>query len=488
MDLTIRSGVLTHVGQRRKVNEDSVAFFEPTDVNKIKESGYLYVVADGVGGADKGDYASKYASQKVMYEYYQNSGTVPKDRLKSAILLANHDIYQYSFKGNGGKRMATTLVAAVIHDGKCTVANVGDSRAYIIRSNEITQITQDHSVVQQLVNDGLMTPEEAEVSDIRNKITRSIGGKQDLTVDLFEVDLLPGDRILLCSDGLTKYFKNDELLFYVTKGNSKTITPVLVDKANERGGADNISVILVEYDYAEKLAQIPANHDMISRETSPVFYDEITGEEIHPERETNNYVRKPSHKDKTTQEDSAPIIWSKLAVSAFAIFLLFFVFTTGFRYIKGPIPKITPSPENELVVETVEVMANTDTPLSIPTSTITMMPTIEEVIITTEVNAENTAVTAQETQEELRYCRYDVKSGDNFSKIFEIFNFIKTDPNADINQIFKDTCRTTDETGHPCNDAAFIFANYHYFIFDLNDQITADLCESNQGQLTNEGN
>lgn len=481
MDITVRSGILTHVGQRRKINEDSVAFFEPTDTKKIKESGYLYVVADGVGGADKGDYASKYASQKVLYEYYQHNSILPKDRLKTAILTANSDIYQYSFKGNDGKRMATTLVAAAVVNGRVVVANVGDSRAYIIRNGVITQITQDHSVVAQLVKDGLMTSEEAETSEIKNKITRSVGGKQDVSVDIFEVELLPGDRILLCSDGLTRYFKDDELLFVATKGNSKTITPVLVDKANERGGADNISVILIEYDYREKLVEVPAISDMVSRETAPVFYDEITGEEISPSvsgRESVVYRRK-----KTSSQSFNPAVfpWLKLLYTSLAVFLFFLVIGAGIRYLLGDSLEPQQSSSNASIV-LVEPREEDDdltdykfieTPTPKTPETGVIQPVSEN---SPTVNNPGNEPTQSGIQ--ILYCRYQVKPKETFSGILKLMNL----DNVTV-EFFKQTCRPE----NLCKNIDIIHTDNH-FIFELNEQLTSEICENAGGKLTNENN
>jgi len=243
----ISSALSTDQGRRRPHNEDFIAFFEPNDLSEIQTSGNLYIVADGVGGAESGERASRFATQKVLYEYYQNPEANPGDRLRNAMRQAGNEIYQYATESVGLTRMATTMVAAVIRDQMLTVANVGDSRAYLIRNGHIEQITRDHSIVGEMVRNGLMTEEEASRSKVKNKITRSLGGEFDVRVDVFKaIPLQPGDLVLLCSDGLTRYANSKDLIKISSQNTPQEAVKQMIDFANAAGGADNISVILVE--------------------------------------------------------------------------------------------------------------------------------------------------------------------------------------------------------------------------------------------------
>ena len=243
-----------HTGRRRKNNEDFVAWFEPVEQAEIEASGCLYILADGVGGADKGERASQYAAQKVLHEYYQHPNIEPADRLRQLMMQASDDIFMHAEQNGHFKRMATTMVAAIIHTGKLIIANVGDSRAYLIREGVATQLTRDHSVVGEMVANGDMTEEEAQVSKIKNRITRSIGGDADVHVDLYKPrSLQPGDKILLCSDGLTRYASREDIAQLTAEGSPKEIVERLIRFANQYGGADNISAILIAFGVVEAL-------------------------------------------------------------------------------------------------------------------------------------------------------------------------------------------------------------------------------------------
>ncbi len=235
---------LTDVGQKRPHNEDFIGYFEPSSPKEVLESGCLYVVADGVGGAAQGERASKYAVQKLLYAYYQRTTLPPGERLQSIIQEIGNDIYAYG-RSPHGARMATTLVAAVVWRETLIVANVGDSRAYLLRAGEARQITQDHSLVAEMVRNGLLTEEEAEESQYKNRLTRSLGGEANPKVDIFEEPLAEGDRILLCSDGLSRYATPADIVRLTADATPEEAVQRLVDFANQQGGADNISAILI---------------------------------------------------------------------------------------------------------------------------------------------------------------------------------------------------------------------------------------------------
>jgi protein phosphatase len=243
----VRSASLSHIGRKRSRNEDFIAVFEPRDPGELSQSGCLYILADGVGGAAEGERASRYAAEKVLYEYYRLPDTDPTDRLRQLIQEAGRDIYSYAEGVAYPHRVATTLVAAVVWDDTVTVANVGDSRAYLLRSGAVIQITRDHSYLEELIESGLIEKQATEMIGMQNRITRSLGGTRDVLVDIYAaISLDIGDRILLCSDGLTRYAQSSDIDRLASQGELATAVERLVAFANHRGGADNISAILVE--------------------------------------------------------------------------------------------------------------------------------------------------------------------------------------------------------------------------------------------------
>ncbi len=243
----INYGVKSDVGRVRKNNEDYITYYVPTDADELKKNGSLFIVADGVGGAAKGEVASHFAADMVIYEYYNNEDLPPAERLEKAIEHASHEIYSHSQTNGNFTHMATTMVAALILQNNLIVAHVGDSRLYLIREGKIKQVTRDHSVVAEMVKNGLMTEEEARTSKAKNRLSRSIGGEASVKVDVSEpIPLKLGDRILLCSDGLTRYLDGEELKIAVQKGDVEAVSKELIKYANSQGGVDNVSTILLE--------------------------------------------------------------------------------------------------------------------------------------------------------------------------------------------------------------------------------------------------
>jgi serine/threonine protein phosphatase PrpC len=244
--LQIQSASLSDPGRKRQNNEDFIASFEPEDPAELNISGCLYIVADGVGGAIKGEKASRYASQKVLFEYYRHPELPTAERLRGFMRQSGNEIFNYA-QENHESRMATTMVVAAIKADTLTIANVGDSRAYLFRGENIKQITRDHSLAGEMIREGLMSEKESHNSKVRNLLTRSLGGELDVHPDIFpDIPLLPGDRILLCTDGLTRYAGNDELYELTQRGTPEEVVNKLIDYANHKGGADNISAILIE--------------------------------------------------------------------------------------------------------------------------------------------------------------------------------------------------------------------------------------------------
>lgn len=243
----INCGVKSDVGRVRKNNEDYIICFIPTDAEELKKNGSLFIVADGVGGAAKGEVASHFAADTVIYEYYNNEELPPAERLAKAIEYASREIFNHSQANGNFTRMATTIVAALVLQNNLIVAHVGDSRLYLVREGKIKQITRDHSVVAEMVRNGLMTEEEARTSKAKNRISRSVGGEADVKVDVSDpIPLSLGDRILLCSDGLTRYLDGEELKAAVQNGDVEAVSKELIKYANSQGGVDNVSAILLE--------------------------------------------------------------------------------------------------------------------------------------------------------------------------------------------------------------------------------------------------
>ncbi len=238
----VESSQLSDVGLKRRYNEDYVGFYEPGSSAKLGTHGRLYVLADGVGGAAAGEIASQYAVKKIIHTYYQSANGEPGALLQQAIEGANADVYAKNLDQPDHREMATTVVAAVVHGDELIVANVGDSRAYLVRKEAIEQITEDHSLVAEMISDGSITAEQAETHPYRNVILRSIGAHENVKVDLFFRRLEPNDIFILCSDGLTRHVNKDELADIIRRYPPAEAARQLVKLSNERGGYDNITV------------------------------------------------------------------------------------------------------------------------------------------------------------------------------------------------------------------------------------------------------
>ena len=277
----LESAQNTDRGKKRSNNEDWVTGFEPSDSDEIRNSGSLYIVADGVGGASKGERASQFAADKVLFDFFQEPNLDPTVRLQKAMRKVCNEIYEYTMDNNLS-RMATTMVAANIRGDILTVANVGDSRCYLIRSGKVVQITQDHNVASELVRNGSLSPDAAKHAKGSNTLLRSLGGEPDVDVDIFgEIDLYPGDIVLLCSDGLTRYVGNDDLLRFCSAGTAEQMSQRLIDFANESGGADNVSV------YVIKVGSEYVHSEIDEAKTLPV---PISLDSYKPKKKTNRML------------------------------------------------------------------------------------------------------------------------------------------------------------------------------------------------------
>lgn len=267
----LRAGLLRDVGRKRSSNQDFVSYFEPTALEELQKSGCIYVVADGVGGAIRGELASEYAVKALLHLYYQSQHLRPAERLAQIIPTIGNEIYTYAQQQGGTQKMATTMVVAIVLGTRLIVANVGDSRAYLIRGGIARQITQDHRQGE-------------------NRLTRSVGGELNVRVDLFELDLQPGDRILLCSDGFHRYFSSSEIAQIVTEDEPYRVVYRMVEEANRRGGADNIAVAVVEVGNLVDWPEIPqTRYDIqtpLPLEERPTIADPIYWEKQYNYQDT----------------------------------------------------------------------------------------------------------------------------------------------------------------------------------------------------------
>ena len=234
---------ITDIGKRRKLNQDYVY----TSELPVGHLANLFLVADGMGGHNAGDYASRYTIETIVDEISRSDDESTVFVLEKAIKRANELIRKKSEEETELSGMGTTVVAATIENDKLCVANVGDSRLYIINNREIRQITRDHSLVEEMVRMGGLKREMARNHPDKNIITRAIGALDDVDVDFFEVRLNKGDTILMCSDGLSNMIEDEEIRM-IMQGQRDIVEKAesLVKAANNNGGKDNIAVVLVE--------------------------------------------------------------------------------------------------------------------------------------------------------------------------------------------------------------------------------------------------
>jgi serine/threonine protein phosphatase PrpC len=242
---------LTHVGRQRQHNED--AFL-------VEDEAMLFLVADGMGGHAAGEIASRIAVDSIsefILHTKEDDGTWPHaydehfrrstNRLMAALRMANTRVLEAMRKDARLRGMGTTVVACMAEGDTVSVAHVGDSRAYLIRDGQLSRITNDHSWVFEQVQAGMLTEAEAEKHPLRNVITRALGGALQVTPDASEIEARPGDVFLLCSDGLTGMVPESEIQRIVTStnGDLEKACQALIDAANELGGLDNVTAVLV---------------------------------------------------------------------------------------------------------------------------------------------------------------------------------------------------------------------------------------------------
>lgn len=237
----------TDQGRVRDHNEDYIAFFEPSNSKEEDRDGWLFIVADGVGGGEAGEIASKQAAKRTVHHFLNNHSEVDfSKRLLEAIESANDDLQELIIERATGKRMATTMVASVIHQGKVTIANVGDSRGYLWQDGVLRQVTKDQSLVAKLVEEGVITEEEAKNHPRKNVILHSLGSESSPQIDLYNLEIDSDERLVLCSDGLTRHVSDQEIETIVGAQVPDEATAKMIRLANDRGGEDNISVAVMQ--------------------------------------------------------------------------------------------------------------------------------------------------------------------------------------------------------------------------------------------------
>jgi PPM family protein phosphatase len=257
-----RSVGLSDTGRKRRHNEDAYVMEPP-----------LFAIADGMGGAQAGEIASRLAAETIRKEAGSSRSI---EMVTSLVQAANRRVYDRARQESGLSGMGTTMTVALVEDGVVSIAHVGDSRAYLIREGTLSQLTEDHSLVAELIRSGKLSPEEAERHPQRSVITRALGTDPDVDVDVYTVEPQPGDLFLLCSDGLTSMV-GDETILEIAEENRHDLDAAaraLIARANRGGGEDNITVIF--FDIAEEGAEPAETEPRPPRPTAeqPIEADE----------------------------------------------------------------------------------------------------------------------------------------------------------------------------------------------------------------------
>lgn len=236
----MRYAAMSEKGKVRDNNEDS-----------CYGDGHVFVVADGMGGHRAGEVASSTAIEAFLRFERENRDMHPRERIKEGILSANLELYRRARDDPGLEGMGTTFTCALLEEEVC-LGHVGDSRAYLCREGELSLLTRDHSLVERMVREGYISSSEARSHPQRNIILRALGVSEELEIDLPSYAALPGDRLLLCSDGLTGSLEDAEIEGIISDVKDvEACCRRLVDAANDRGGFDNITVVLIHFEAGE---------------------------------------------------------------------------------------------------------------------------------------------------------------------------------------------------------------------------------------------
>jgi len=236
----------TDIGLKRNSNQDSYS------TGILSENSVWAVVCDGMGGAAAGNLAStmavKIVSERIKSNYRNGMNyNSMKNLLASAIAAANIEVYEKSISDIDLNGMGTTVIAVIIVDGTACIAHAGDSRVYILSGDSLRQVTKDHSIVQDLIDNGRLTVEEAESDPRKNIITRALGVSEELMVDYYVEDINENDILIICTDGLTNYITNEHIVDISKQYDFNILPEKLIDAANENGGGDNITIVAVSH-------------------------------------------------------------------------------------------------------------------------------------------------------------------------------------------------------------------------------------------------
>ncbi len=291
-------GFKTHVGIVRTGNQDSYAILKGPDLSNRLDA--LIVVADGMGGTGGGDIASRIVAQTVPdsvleFLYDRTGGSDGPDverMLRETFTRANHKVWTTrKFERPELKQMGTTCVTAVVNGDVMTVANLGDSRAYLLRDGKLSQLTEDHSEVWQEVMADRMTRDEAQKSRFRNRITRAVGLGPEVETDIFKVTLREGDTVLLCTDGLNSEVRDSEIArILASTADTQEVCDLLVESALDHGGHDNVTVVVVRYGNFVPLLLPPTTDE----------------DDTDPEQEWRREMRRPNPSDED-EDDEPPV-------------------------------------------------------------------------------------------------------------------------------------------------------------------------------------
>jgi len=238
--------LLSDVGHKRKSNQDACLLCVPQDENLASRRGVMFAVADGMGGANAGELASRLALESLIEGYYLSPSPNLPNRLRDALEEASRRIFSEAGQNPERHGMGTTLSVLVIHGDWAYIAQVGDSRVYLARPRHaIIQVTNDHSLVAEQVRNGYISQEEARTHSLKNLITRAVGIKETVKVDLFSLRVQQGDTFLICSDGLCNLVKDDEIEQALENESLQSAARVLVGRALHEGGTDNITTAVI---------------------------------------------------------------------------------------------------------------------------------------------------------------------------------------------------------------------------------------------------
>ncbi|WP_104989752.1 PP2C family serine/threonine-protein phosphatase [Deinococcus sp. NW-56] len=261
--LPLRSGLLTDVGRQRRTNQDAALALD-------LPRGGLYAVADGMGGHAAGELAANLALDSLSQHYLEGRGT-PPERLAGAVQAANLAVLRHAVGEYAG--MGTTLLALLVDRGAALIAHVGDSRAYLLRDGELHRLTEDHSWVAEQVRLGHLSEEEARHHQWRSVVSNALGGEERVRLELFGLPLHAGDRLLLCSDGLSGVVAESSLLELLLPAQPpERVARTLIDAANDGGGPDNITAVVVDVLRTGGLPRYPLPE---RQEGGPLYVDAL---------------------------------------------------------------------------------------------------------------------------------------------------------------------------------------------------------------------